>query len=205
MANPRVEEVDDASDPDEMDLDAFDFARPGQSNLQASGSSAQPQMNPDMLSQMMSQMGGGGSGSGQPQMNPEMLQQMMSQMGGASGVQQGNEKERLQREHASRERTKKYQCVYPIYFDASRSREDGRRVQKEDAVQNPLAKGILDALQHIGYSKQVPLDVVLEVSKTHPKDWANPGRVRVLIKKDGKAVNNKIGNSKCNLGGDLCA
>jgi hypothetical protein len=32
--------------------------------------------------------------------------------------------------------------------------------------------------------------------ETHPKDWANPGRVKVLVKEDGRAVHAKIRNSK---------
>jgi hypothetical protein len=37
----------------------------------------------------------------------------------------------------------------------------------------------------------------LEPEKLHPKDWANPGRVRVLLKdENGKLMNSKIKNSK---------
>lgn len=63
--------------------------------------------------------------------------------------------------------------LYPIYFDASRSRADGRRVSKEIAVSNPLARTIAEACSAL------KLQPLLEPSKTHPKDWANPGRVRV--------------------------
>ena len=31
--------------------------------------------------------------------------------------------------------------------------------------------------------------------KTHPKDWENPGRVKVLIRVDGKPVNSGIKDS----------
>jgi signal recognition particle subunit SRP19 len=85
-------------------------------------------------------------------------------------------------QNAERERTKHYQCLYPIYFDSSRSRAEGRRVGKEDAVANPLAQDIANACSQLPVSGQV----VFEPAKTHPKDWANPGRVRVLIKEDGK-------------------
>ena len=89
---------------------------------------------------------------------------------------------------ADTERHKSYACIYPIYFDASRTKSEGRRVGVEKAVENPLAREIVDACQQLG------LDTVFEPGKMHPKDWANPGRVRVEIKgKRGGA--GKIKNS----------
>lgn len=85
---------------------------------------------------------------------------------------------------AERERTKHYQCLYPVYFDSTRSRAEGRRVGKEQAVPNPLAREIADACSQLGLGGQI----VFEPGKCHPKDWANPGRVRVLIKEGGKTV-----------------
>lgn len=35
-----------------------------------------------------------------------------------------------------------------------------------------------------------------EAQKFHPRDWENPGRVRVQLKKDGRLVNDKVRNSK---------
>lgn len=55
---------------------------------------------------------------------------------------------------------------------------------KDQAVQNPLAQDIAQAVSQLGVAGQV----VFEPGKVHPKDWANPGRVRVLIKEDGKMV-----------------
>ena len=110
--------------------------------------------------------------------------------------QRMTEQERLRVESERIERTKHYQCIYPVYFDSTRSREEGRRVKKEDAVPNPLAREIIDALSHIGNSMNIPLQIVFEPHKGHPKDWGNPGRVRVLVKKDGKPVSNKIQNSE---------
>jgi signal recognition particle subunit SRP19 len=82
-----------------------------------------------------------------------------------------------------------YQSLYPVYFDSTKSRVEGRRVKKSLAVENPLARTIVDATQQLG------LRVVFEPGKMHPKDWANPGRVRVLIKNEGKPVHPKIKNS----------
>lgn len=90
----------------------------------------------------------------------------------------------------TREIPKHFQCLYPIYFDKTRSRADGRKVGSELAVENPLARDIVDAVQMLG------LQAGLEPEKLHPKDWANPGRVRVLLKnEDGKSMNSKIKNS----------
>ena len=85
---------------------------------------------------------------------------------------------------------KRWQCLYPLYFDASRTRAEGRRVAKGLAVENPLAREIVDAVQLLG------LNVVFEPSKMHPKDWANPGRVRILVKEDGKLQNPRVKNSR---------
>ncbi|TAQ84103.1 hypothetical protein B7494_g7568 [Chlorociboria aeruginascens] len=71
---------------------------------------------------------------------------------------------------------KDFQCIYPVYFDANRSRAQGRRVGTEQAVGNPLAREIVAACGRLG------LETLFEPMKTHPKDWANPGRVKVRIK-----------------------
>ncbi|PHH78518.1 hypothetical protein CDD80_6707 [Ophiocordyceps camponoti-rufipedis] len=66
-----------------------------------------------------------------------------------------------------------FQTIYPVYFDKTRSRAKGRRVSSSAAVSNPLARTIAQACSNLG------LKTVLEADKTHPKDWANPGRVKV--------------------------
>ena len=86
-------------------------------------------------------------------------------------------------------RFRHWTCLYPIYFDANKSRAEGRRVSKKLAVENPLAREICDAIFRLG------LQMVLEAEKTHPKDWANPGRVRVLLKESGQTVGDKVSNS----------
>lgn len=97
-----------------------------------------------------------------------------------------------------REIPKHFQCLYPVYFDKTRSRAEGRKVGTELAVENPLARDIVDAAQLLG------LHVGLEPEKLHPKDWANPGRVRVLLKNpEGKLMNPKIKNSMFYLVGPV--
>ncbi|KAF1811731.1 signal recognition particle, SRP19 subunit [Eremomyces bilateralis CBS 781.70] len=80
---------------------------------------------------------------------------------------------------------KTWTCLYPIYFDASRSRGEGRMVGREHAVANPLAREIAEGAFRMG------LQCELEAQKSHPKDWANPGRVRVKFEDGDKGVKNK--------------
>jgi len=60
------------------------------------------------------------------------------------------------------------------------------------AVENPLAREIVDAVAGLG------LDVVFEPGKMHPKDWGNPGRVRILLKEDGVRKSSRVKNSMPN-------
>jgi signal recognition particle subunit SRP19 len=87
-----------------------------------------------------------------------------------------------------REKSKHYQCLYPVYFDRSRTRAEGRRVGTELAVENPLAREMADAAASLG------LQTVFEPDRLHPKDWSNPGRIRVLLKQGGKPVQSHIKN-----------
>lgn len=75
-----------------------------------------------------------------------------------------------------REHLKRFQILYPCYFDKNRLHKQGRRVSESRGVANPLAKTISDACRSYG------LPVILELDKSHPQDFGNPGRVRVLIK-----------------------
>ncbi|KAF2241151.1 SRP19-domain-containing protein [Trematosphaeria pertusa] len=94
----------------------------------------------------------------------------------------------LVKSSADREKSKHFQCLYPVYFDKSRTRTEGRRVGAELAVENPLAREMADAAASLG------LKTVFEPDKTHPKNWENPGRIRVLIKQDGKQTTRNIKN-----------
>ena len=81
---------------------------------------------------------------------------------------------------------KDFQCIYPIYFDKSRSRKEGRRVGVENAVENPMAREIINACSRLR------LETLFEPAKCHPKDWANPGRVKIKLK---GGANSSIKNS----------
>lgn len=71
------------------------------------------------------------------------------------------------------------QIIYPCYFDVHRSHKQGRRVSRDLAVENPLATTISDAC------RSMKLSALLELDKTHPQDFGNPGRVRIQFKKNG--------------------
>ncbi|KAI9847525.1 MAG: signal recognition particle subunit [Thelocarpon superellum] len=86
------------------------------------------------------------------------------------------------------EKYRNFQCVYPLYFDRTRSRAQGRRVGKELAVDSPLARDIVDAVGSLG------LQALFEPGKMHPKDWSNPGRVKVRVKVGGDPVTPRVHN-----------
>lgn len=87
---------------------------------------------------------------------------------------------------------KHYQVIYPIYIDANRPHKNGeRRVNKKRAVKYPQAQEMGEAC-----GRFLGLKVCYEPEKTHPRDWQNPGRIRVLIKEqDGSLVNSSIKDS----------
>lgn len=86
---------------------------------------------------------------------------------------------------------KHWACIYPIYIDAKRPYGNGeRRIAREKSVWWPLSKDIADATNRLG------LGTIHEVNKVHPRDWENPGRVRVQWKKDGRLINNAIGTKR---------
>ncbi|EPE03790.1 signal recognition particle protein sec65 [Ophiostoma piceae UAMH 11346] len=156
---PQIEEIEDSddafSDPSEDDIDDFvesDIIRRKETPAAASRPSAQQSQPPPF------------SASSQPTLAQlQALAQAQQQMGGADST-------------GLREAPEGYNgfpALYPIYFDKNRSRAEGRRVSKALAVANPLARTLVDACA------ELRLPTVFEPSKTHPKDWANPGRVKV--------------------------
>ncbi|PCH44852.1 signal recognition particle SRP19 subunit [Wolfiporia cocos MD-104 SS10] len=86
---------------------------------------------------------------------------------------------------------KRWTCIYPIYIDAKRPSGHGeRRIARSKSVWWPLSKDIADATNRLG------LGTLHEIHKAHPRDWENPGRVRVQWKKDGRLVNPAIRTKK---------
>ena len=157
MSHPRIEEVSDSegpSDPSEVDLDDFadsDIMRrvdPPSTSSSNPPSAAVPQGQSHLL-------------------NPSNLPPTQSHGPSPGSMPTA----------ADRTVYAGFQCLYPVYFDAARTRAQGRRVASELAVRNPLAREIANACSRLR------LPTLLEPDKTHPKDWANPGRVKVGLRK----------------------
>ncbi|KAI1750575.1 signal recognition particle, SRP19 subunit [Xylaria castorea] len=161
MSHPRIEEVsdsdDDVSDPSEGDIDDFQDS----DILRAVPTKPTP-----------SQSQARASPSPQQQQQQQQ-QQHTEQQAPQPGLQPADIKD--------------YQMLYPVYFDAARTRAQGRRVSASLAVKNPLAREIANACAALRLSP------VFEAHRTHPKDWANPGRVRVALK-EARARNHPVKN-----------
>jgi len=82
-------------------------------------------------------------------------------------------------------------CIYPIYVDAKRPYGSGsRRLPREKSLWWPLSKDMADA------THRLQLNRIHEPDRIHPKDWDNPGRVRVELKRNGKFLNPAIKSKK---------
>ncbi|MEJ2251269.1 MAG: signal recognition particle subunit SRP19/SEC65 family protein [Candidatus Lokiarchaeota archaeon] len=74
---------------------------------------------------------------------------------------------------------KPYLIFWPQYFDAKRSRNEGRRLPKKYAIEKPNIKEIAKAAIKLGYKTQI------ESALKYPRTWwDNPGRV--LVNTQGK-------------------
>lgn len=160
MSHPRVEEVsdsdDDISDPSEGDIDEFDDA--------------------DILQRVDQEQRRTTTLASRPAPQQQQ-QQHQTQYQQQQPQQQNVDDASLFAD---------YQCLYPVYFDATRTRAEGRRVKRSEAVENPLAREIAQACGNL------QLQALFEPTKTHPRDWSNPGRVKVKVKGSGNPnVKNK--------------
>ncbi|KAI5820258.1 signal recognition particle, SRP19 subunit [Pyronema omphalodes] len=186
-ADSDPEEIDISVNPDALDLDlssntystAPRFDRP-----QFTSRSAHPTGSTPAAPQ----------NQGNPFLDPNLLASLTGGRGleglagfGGPGAPAGPGAPQFLSEKQAQE-FKHYQCLYPVYFDAQRSRQEGRKVAKGLAVKNPIAREIADACASLG------LKAVYEMAKSHPKDWANPGRVKVLLKEDGEPLVKGIPN-----------
>jgi len=67
-----------------------------------------------------------------------------------------------------------YIVLWPVYFDSTKSRSEGRRLPKELCVPNPKAQEVLEAALKAGFK------AILEEGKRYPKFWwSSTGRVLV--------------------------
>lgn len=63
--------------------------------------------------------------------------------------------------------------IWPAYLDAGLTRSAGRRVAREQAVDDPSVDEIAEAVGQVGY------DAVIERDKTYPREYEPRGRVLV--------------------------
>lgn len=80
----------------------------------------------------------------------------------------------------------KWQVLYPLYVDKSRSAAQGRRVPLAVAVAEPTAAEM--AL----VCKFLKLEHAVEADKRHPADCFNVGRVRVCLRTPAGPCNTEV-------------
>ncbi len=161
---PLLEEISDAEDIDNMDMDLAEF----DPNLKTPFA---PKLEKKIVRSQDSEE------RQEPPLFPSMGDMPLDGLDDDGGIRFENQKKFSEEEM---EQLKTLQLIYPCYFDINRSHKQGRRVSKELAVSNPLAKTIADACVSLH------LICIYEPEKTHPQDWGNPGRIRVALKHDGK-------------------
>ena len=77
--------------------------------------------------------------------------------------------------------------IWPIYFDASKTRKKGRRVPKNLAVQSPKIAEVKEAADKLGLKNEVNLEA--HFPKTH---WAKTGMLLVEKKEAKEKIIQKI-------------
>ncbi|KAI8063179.1 signal recognition particle, SRP19 subunit [Gongronella butleri] len=144
-------------DDDDMDIDNMDFPLPTDADMASSSStSSSAQQQQQAMADLQRRM---------QQMSTNTPTSHVTVASGPNGA--------VRRMDPSE--YKDWVCVYPCYLDLEKSVNEGRKIVKEKAVKAPHAYHMAVAVQQLG------LNVVYE-SKRHPRDWANPGRVRVEMK-----------------------
>jgi signal recognition particle subunit SRP19 len=77
--------------------------------------------------------------------------------------------------------------IWPIYFDASKTRKKGRRVPKNLAVQSPKIAEVKEAADKLGLKNEINLEA--HFPKTH---WAKTGMLLVEKKEAKEKIIQKI-------------
>jgi signal recognition particle subunit SRP19 len=77
--------------------------------------------------------------------------------------------------------------IWPIYFDASKTRKKGRRVPKNLAVQSPKIQELKEAVDKLGLKNEVNLEA--HFPKMH---WAKTGMLLVEKKEAKEKIIQKI-------------
>ena len=74
--------------------------------------------------------------------------------------------------------------VYPLYLDSALKRAEGRKITKEEGIENPNINAMFRAVKTLGFEAK------LEQERRHPKDFWRFGRLSVVFFKEenGKKV-----------------
>ncbi|ORX42115.1 hypothetical protein BCR36DRAFT_587412 [Piromyces finnis] len=102
---------------------------------------------------------------------------------GPAGIVPNMTKEQIQ------EKIKDWMCIYPVYIDSKKTKDQGRKLGKKDCCESPQPLAMLEAMG------KLKISTVLE-DKKHPRDQLRAGRLRVdytgnkkeLLKKIAKLV-----------------
>ena len=79
--------------------------------------------------------------------------------------------------------------IWPIYFDKSISRKNGRKVAKKNAIDKPLLENIVKAAKSLG------LNPIIEKDNSHPKNhWKKHCRVLVVQTKSKSKILENLAN-----------
>ena len=71
--------------------------------------------------------------------------------------------------------------VYPLYLDSLLKQKEGRRITKEQGIENPNIHAMVRAVKTLGF------EVTLEERVRHPRDFWRFGRLNVVFfKQEGK-------------------
>eukprot|EP00163_Fabomonas_tropica_P009958 TRINITY_DN198_c0_g1_i6.p1 TRINITY_DN198_c0_g1~~TRINITY_DN198_c0_g1_i6.p1 ORF type:complete len:170 (+),score=41.82 TRINITY_DN198_c0_g1_i6:240-749(+) len=87
----------------------------------------------------------------------------------------------------------RWQAIYPAYLNKKLNQKQGRRVPLSKAVNDPTLEEISDILQHLKFK------VAVEFNKAYSRDFFQRGRVRLLIREEGKPVNPELPNKRAVL------
>jgi signal recognition particle subunit SRP19 len=80
--------------------------------------------------------------------------------------------------------------IWPLYFDAARSRSEGRMVPASVAISSPTLDQLITAAIKAGYKPEIERD------KKHPSNWYEcSGRILVPKREPKSAVLRKIAMS----------
>ncbi len=79
--------------------------------------------------------------------------------------------------------------IWPVYIDSQKSKKEGRRISKEDAVSSPKLREISSA------AKKLQLNPDIENNKSYPRSWwESSGRVSVDKNMPKREILIKISN-----------